>query len=163
MNIAGFTFVSYQFWAICALLLAIFELFSPATVFIWFAAGAAITALLSFLGIADVKWQLLFFSLSSLSLVGLWQFYLKKLSFFRKNNNIDERDPTLANLYGKALSAIGPDKPGEIELYENFHGLKKWQAVSEDTVASGAEIIVLESKGIKLVVSEKNKKMEKKP
>jgi membrane protein implicated in regulation of membrane protease activity len=78
----------------------------------------------------------------------IWFVLLKK--YF--NPQKEERDPTLINLNGKCMVRIEKGRPGEVELYESYHGLTKWKAESSETISEGEEIQVVEASGIKLIV-----------
>lgn len=139
-------------WLSIGLILAALEILAPGFVVFWFGIGGVLTALLVRLGIlesAEAQW--LFFFLSSVSLVGLWFGVLKKR--FRPDESTGLRDPTITGLRGSCTRRITPAVPGEVELYETFHGLRTWQAEARETIEEGDEITVTEAKGIKLIVS----------
>lgn len=137
--------------AVGAVLVAI-EMLMPGFIVFWFGLAAFITAFVVFLGIIEtLEYQYLFFFISSAVFLMLWFGVLKK--HFKKENNDDERDPTLANLRGRCTIAIdGAGKPGEVELYEPYHGITKWKAESSELINVGDEIFVLEASGIKLII-----------
>lgn len=138
-------------WLIAGLLIMALEIVVPGFVLFWFGAGALLTALLTFLGlIPSLVAQWIVFSLSSVALVAFWHFYLKR--FFKSKVVDDSRDPTLFNKRGTVTKRIAPNRPGEVELFHNFHGVKIWIAESEQEIEPGEEVQVLEANGIKLVV-----------
>ena len=138
-------------WLIAGLLIMGLEVIVPGFVLFWFGAGALVTALLSFLGILpSIFSQWIFFSISSLALLGLWQFYLKR--FFKSQVVDDTRDPTLSNKMGAVSRRIAPNRPGEVELYDNFHGVRIWSAESDTVIEEGEEVQVVSANGIKLIV-----------
>jgi inner membrane protein len=138
-------------WLIFGLLLMGLEVIIPGFVLFWFGAGALMTALLSYLGLLpSIFAQALLFSISSLALLALWHFYLRR---FFKSKVVDETgDPTLFNKRGKVTRRIEPNRSGEVELYDNFHGLKVWSAESSQVIEEGEEVMAVEANGIKLVV-----------
>ncbi|TAL33751.1 MAG: NfeD family protein [Spirochaetes bacterium] len=141
-------------WAALGIILMALEIIVPGFVIFWFGAGALITALLVFLGLfTQAEWQWLCFMVSSLAFLALWHLELKK--HFKSQTDNDFRDPTLTGLAGRVTKPISPSIPGEVELYDNFHGLKKWVAESSGRLDAGQEIIVVEARGIKLVVKPK--------
>ena len=81
--------------------------------------------------------------------LALWFGVLKKRFYPQKE---EERDPTLIHLSGKCIVHIEKGRPGEVELYESYHGLTKWKAESSETISEGEEIQVVEASGIKLIV-----------
>ncbi len=136
--------------ALAAVLMAV-EIIAPGFIIFWFGLGAALTALFTFTGLIESdEFQWLFFFASSILFLSLWFGVLKKR--FHPGTDDDQRDPTLYNLRGKCLSRIEPGKPGEVELYEVYHGLTKWKAESAGVIDINDEIQVLEASGIKLIV-----------
>ncbi|MBN1533473.1 MAG: NfeD family protein [Spirochaetes bacterium] len=138
-------------WLIAGLLLMGLEVIVPGFVLFWFGAGALLTALLAFLTLlTSVFSQALFFSISSLAFLTTWHFYLRR---FFKSRVVDEtRDPTLFNKRGRVTRRIEPNRSGEVELYDNFHGIKIWSAESSQVLEEGEEVMAVEANGIKLVV-----------
>ena len=138
-------------WLALGVILMAVEILAPSFIVFWFGLGAAITALLLYLGIVEsVSAQWLLFFISSLVFLCLWFGYFKKK--FRPAPSGDQRDPTLFNLRGKCISSIEPGKPGEVLLYETYHGLTRWKAESSEVIDIDEEIQVLEASGIKLIV-----------
>ncbi|MCL2155817.1 MAG: NfeD family protein [Leptospirales bacterium] len=137
-------------WFALGLFLIAVEIIAPGFVIFWFGLSGIITALFSFTGIIQNELYLwiLFFWSSTVFLI-LWFGLLKK--YFNPQKD-DERDPTLINLSGKCTSHIEKGRPGEVELYESYHGLTKWKAESSETILEGEEIHVVEASGIKLIV-----------
>jgi len=139
-------------WFSIGVILAALEIVTPGFVIFWFGIGGVFTALLVFLGIlksAEAQW--LFFFLSSMAFLGLWFGVLKKR--LRPDGPDSSRDPTVTGLKGRCVRRITPTIPGEVELYESFHGIRVWQAESVETIEEEDEITVAEAKGIKLVVN----------
>lgn len=138
-------------WLAIGLILMAVEIVAPGFIIFWFGLGAALTALLTFTGIieSDAYQWLIFFTSSVIFLI-LWFGFLKKR--FRPETDDDQRDPTLFLLRGRCISRIEPGKPGEVELYETYHGLTRWRAESAGVIEVNDEIQVLEASGIKLIV-----------
>ena len=140
-------------WFALGVILIALEIIAPGFIIFWFGLSGIITAIFSFTGIIqnEIYLWILFFG-SSLTFLALWFGVLNK--YFYKQE--DERDPTLSNLRGKCTEHIEKGRPGEVTLYESYHGLIKWKAESEETILEGEEIHVVEASGIKLMVK-KNK------
>ncbi|HRX46289.1 MAG TPA: NfeD family protein [Spirochaetota bacterium] len=138
-------------WLAVGVILMAVEIVAPGFIIFWFGLGAALTALLSFTGLVEseaIQW-LIFFA-SSILFLSLWFGVLKK-KFYPENDD-NQRDPTLFKLQGKCVTRIEPGKPGEVELYETYHGLTGWKAESSGIIEVNDEIQVLEASGIKLIV-----------
>ena len=136
-------------WLALGLILIAVETVLPGFIIFWFGLSGIITAIFSFTGIIQNETYLwiLFFG-SSLTFLALWFGLLKKYFYPQE----DERDPTLINLRGKCTESIEKGRPGEVALYESYHGLTKWKAESDETILEGEEIHVVEASGIKLMV-----------
>ena len=136
-------------WLALGVILIALEIIIPGFIIFWFGLGGIITALFSFTGIIqdEVYLWILFFA-SSMIFLTIWFTLLKK--YF--NPKEEERDPTLIHLKGKCTVNIEKGRPGEVELYESFHGLTKWKAEASETISEGEEIQVIETSGIKLIV-----------
>ncbi len=140
-------------WLASGIIIMASEIFVPGFIVFWFGVGGILTALFIFIGIIpenSAEWQWIFFFSSSLVLLGFWQIFLKKK--FRGDVVDASRDATLLNLKGKVTARIVPGIPGEIELYSMYHGIKKWQAESGETIEIGEEVVVADADGIKLIV-----------
>lgn len=138
-------------WLALGAVLMALEVLVPGFIIFWFGLGSMITAALAKTGVLKTdQAQWLFFFISSLAFLGLWFGWLKKV--FRGRDEDDQRDPTLFNLRGRCTARIEPGIPGQVELYEPFHGLRTWQAESGDTIEKDEEVQVLEARGIKLMV-----------
>ena len=140
-------------WLAIGVILIALEIVIPGFIIFWFGAGGILTAIFVYLKIlpaGNAEWQWIFFFLASLSMLGIWLFFLKKR--FQSSVIDSSHDVTLQNIQGKALSLIKPGIPGEVELYTLFHGIKKWQAESTEVIEPGEEIVVIGASGIKLIV-----------
>jgi len=140
-------------WLAIGIIIMACEIFMPGFIIFWFGAGGVLTALFIFIGIIpanSAEWQWIFFFLSSLVLLGVWQIFLRKK--FQSDVVDVSRDATLLNLRGKVTARIVPGIPGEVELYTMYHGIKKWQAESGEIIEPGEEITVTDANGIKLIV-----------
>lgn len=140
-------------WLAGGIIIMALEILMPGFIIFWFGAGGVLTALFVFIGVipadpAEAQW--IFFFLSSLAMLGAWQFFFKKR--FKGDTTDPNRDATLTDLRGKVTSRIEPGIPGEVELYNGYHGIKKWHAESTDTLDEGVEVVVVDASGIRLIV-----------
>jgi len=139
-------------WLTLGVFLIALEIVAPGFIIFWFGLSAIITAIFAKTGIVQDQIYLWFlFFASSIAFLGLWFGVLKK-RYDKKFKEKDERDPTLVNLAGKCIVKIENGRPGEVELYESYHGLTKWKAESSETILEDEEIKVVEASGIKLIV-----------
>ncbi|HCL56022.1 MAG TPA: hypothetical protein DHW82_03315 [Spirochaetia bacterium] len=140
-------------WLGIGILIMALEIVAPGFIIFWFGIGGVITSFFIAIGaVSSTEGKFLVFFISSLAFLSLWHFYLKNLPFFKKSTGDDVKDPTLTNLLGKVIKEIKPNISGEVELYEPFHGLKKWKAESQELIKIDEEIVVIEAEGIRLIV-----------
>lgn len=139
---------SAQFWLVVAVLTLIAELFTVSFFFMFLAAGAAVTALLTGLGVtSEATSQFLCFSLVSLVSMALFRRYTVR--FFGKNEKVDEYRDFVGHR-ATVVEAIPHNGEGRI----NYRGTL-WIALSEDNspIAEGTPVIVRRMEGIKAVVA----------
>jgi len=137
-------------WLALGVILMAVEILAPGFIVFWFGLGGVFTALLVFLEIIKAEeMQWLFFFSSSLLFIFLWFGYFRKKYF---NSEIADRDPTLTELRGVCIEKIEPKKPGTVELFESYHGLRNWKAESLEVILPEEEIQVVEARGIRLIV-----------
>ncbi|HOJ50903.1 MAG TPA: NfeD family protein [Spirochaetota bacterium] len=152
-------------WLILGIIFIAIEAIIPGFIIFWFGIGAIFTSFLFYLSIIKTQetgW--LIFFLLSLTLLSLWNFYFKNsnIKFFkilRKKTSDDSYDPTLIGLRGVCISSISGNIPGRVKLYQIYHGIKEWDAISESNefIDKGEEIEVVSLKGIKLIVKKVTK------
>lgn len=138
-----------QIWLIVGLLMLVAELVSVALVFVFFAAGALVTALLATIGILpDLNTQLFAFSvISVLSLVLLRKQARGLLKSRGKHTEYHE--------YAGETAMVIKDIPatGEGKIY--YRGAE-WIALSatNSIIEAGSKVIIRATDGIKLIVEE---------
>ncbi len=138
-----------QIWLIIGLLMLVLELVSVVLVFVFFAAGALVTALLASIGLLpDLNTQLFAFSLISVLALVLLRKHAKNLLKQRGNQ-------TEYSEFAGETAMVVRDIPalGEGKIY--YRGAE-WSAVSAARlpIEAGSKVIIRQSEGIKLVVEE---------
>ena len=140
---------SYIVWTSLFVVLCIVEANTASLTCIWFALGALVTLIGSYLGI-PYAWQIPVFVISSVMFLILTRpLVKKKLTPNKEKTNTDR-------LIGKTAivtDSITPDKfAGTVTV-----GGQVWSAVSSDgkPIESGKEVNIEAIDGVKLVVSEK--------
>lgn len=138
-----------QIWLIIGLLMLVAELVSVVLVFVFFAVGALLTAMLASFGIlSDLNSQLFAFSLISvLSLVFLRKQAQKLLENRGKHTEYNE--------YAGETAMVIKDIParGEGKIY--YRGAE-WiaRSATETLIEAGSKVIIRTTDGIKLIVEE---------
>lgn len=138
-----------QIWLIVGLLMLVAELVSVVLVFVFFAAGALITALLASLGLLpDLNTQLFAFSvISVLALVLLRKQARRLLENRGKHTEYSE--------YAGETAMVIKDIPatGEGKIY--YRGAE-WiaRSATNSIIEAGSKVIIRATDGIKLIVEE---------
>lgn len=138
-----------QIWLIIGLVMLFVELISVVLVFVFFAIGALVTALLAAMGIIpDLQMQLLTFSVVSLGSLIFLRKYAQR--FFNNKDKSQEYN----EFVGETAMVIR-DIParGEGKLY--YRGAE-WKAISLDhtEIIAGSKVLIKKADGIVLIVKE---------
>jgi inner membrane protein len=138
-----------QIWLVIGLIMLVAELLSVFLVFVFFAVGACVTALLASVGVlSSIEMQIITFSVIS----------LLSLMAFRKHARqlLDNRGKSFEyNEFIGETAMVIRDIPvsGEGKIY--YRGAE-WKAVSghEDPILAGSKVVIVRTEGIVLVVEE---------
>ncbi len=138
-----------QIWLIIGLVMLVAELLSVFLVFIFFAVGASVTALLAFLGvIPGLEMQIVTFSVISLISLLAFRKHARRL--------LDSRGKSLeySEFVGETAMVVR-DIPVEGEGKIYYRGAE-WKAVSLDqnAILAGSKVVITRTDGIVLVVEE---------
>jgi membrane protein implicated in regulation of membrane protease activity len=137
---------SFWYWWILGLLLLILEVFAPGAFFLWMGISAGLVGLLSWLvpGLS-IEWQLLIFTIVSVTTVVGWRAYLRK-------NPVETDQPALNRRGEQYLNRVFTlDEPivngvGRIRVDDTT-----WRIQGNDTEA-GNKVRVVGVDGVNLVV-----------
>jgi membrane protein implicated in regulation of membrane protease activity len=134
-------------WAIGALIIAISELPCPGCYLIWIAAGAAVTALLSFAYDLSLHNQIQVFIVSTIvACAGGYFIYRSIFGAVRKEGSLNERAKQMIGKKGVVLEPI-INGYGKVRLGDTV-----WLAEGPD-LKDGTPIIVNAVRGITVIVS----------
>ncbi len=140
---------SAQMWVIAAAVALIAELLTVSFFFMFLSAGAAVTALLTWLGITpDTVSQLICFSVVSLGSLALFRRYA--LRIFGKNEKVDKYQDFVGH---RATVSVTIPANGEGKIH--YRGTE-WIALSQDgkPIEAGTVVAVQKMDGIRVVVAE---------
>jgi membrane protein implicated in regulation of membrane protease activity len=132
-------------WTGLAIAMGIGEIFTAGFFLLPFAIGAAAAAILAWLGVAILPQWLVFFGVSLFALM-----YLRK--FITRQDQMDQ--PAVGanrwiNAKGVVLEPIDPVAAvGMVRILG-----EEWRATSDGPIPAGAQVIVTEVRGARLVVS----------
>jgi len=139
--------ILYWHWIVLGLMLVVLEMLLPGFILIWFGVGAILVGGLQYV-IPDLtwQWQLLIFSIFSLSSVFAWRIW-------SKNNLTDDPESDILNQRGRALIGretvlIEPivNGVGRIQVDDTF-----WRVNGKD-LENGKLIRVIDVEGATLKV-----------
>lgn len=133
-------------WLLLTAVFAIIECVTVSLVSVWFVAGAAVAALISFLGGGVVLQIIAFIAISFILLIALRPIVSDKLHTGSEKTNID----AVAGQTGFVLKNISVKSPGQVKVDGQV-----WTAVPEnedETIEIGTKIKVLRISGVKLIV-----------
>ncbi|MBX2891464.1 MAG: NfeD family protein [Saprospiraceae bacterium] len=136
-----------QMWVIVAAFALIAELFTVSFFFFFLSVGAAITALLTWLGITpDSTSQLLCFVVVSLVSLALFRKYA--LRIFGKNERVDSYQSFVGD---RAVVSVSIPANGEGKIH--YRGTE-WIALSHKGIplAEGTSVVVKKMDGIRVIV-----------
>jgi inner membrane protein len=140
-------------WAILGLILLGVEMLSGTFYILWFGIAALCVALmLALLPEASLSAQLLVFSLLSLGSLGLWRYkYGDKPVGLRIGQSHGEEVGKL----GRMIAPVAPEQQGRIAFTVPLMGSREWTAVSQESIDTGEEAVVVGVEGNYLRVQRK--------
>lgn len=137
------------FWLITFILLIIVELMSANLVTLWFALGAVVAMITTFITDNVLIQLAVFIAVSFITL-----FVTKPLV---KKFKVNEKTPTnLDRVIGKRAEVtknITSDEYGEVKVYGNY-----WTASSDKSFDVGEKVIIKDIDGVKLIVDKEEEK-----
>ena len=142
-------------WLAAGIIISSTEFIIPTNLSIWPGIAAAMVASLIAIGFVNeysFVWQFFWFAIFTILLTLLWFLVITKYTSLGRRTSDEHRDATLFDLRGVVTETVKPGRPGKVELFSAFHGIKDWKAESDQTIEPETEISVLDSDGIKLIV-----------
>ena len=136
-------------WFLVGLGLLLLELVLPGLVFIFFGAGAWITALVCAIKDISLNWQIFIFLLASLLGLVLLRRYLKRRFFSRKKAEDEDQLEEFIGRTGKAIADFS-EGSGKVE----FKGTR-WTATSDEPVRKGQNVEIVSKESLTLHVKPK--------
>lgn len=132
-------------WFILGFILFLLEFAVPGLILFFFAVGAWIVALLTFLFEPSINVQLLAFLASSIVTILLFRKSLKNIMWSRKNAT--EIEDEFIGKTGIAETFIAPGHNGKVD----FKGTT-WDAKSDEIIEKGENVTVIGNESILLIV-----------
>lgn len=133
-------------WFIIGFVLFLLEFVVPGLILFFFAAGAWIVALLCLFFDIPVNAQLIIFVIAAVASIFLLRDWTKKVLYGKPKSKAILEDEFLGKT-AVAETAIAPGQRGKVD----FKGTS-WQAVSEDTIAAGEQVVITGNESIQLIV-----------
>ena len=141
------------YWLIIGVMLFFLELALPGFILFFFALGALITALASWLFTVSIAWQLaIFLGASLLSLFLLRNFIQQRFLDSKEEENEDRDDPNIVaeGSLGTVTVPIVPPAEGQVKCSGSF-----WRATANEELAVGIIVSVERKKNLVLHVARK--------
>ncbi len=146
--------IEYWHWLIVGMILIIAEIFIPSFTVLWFGLGAIVVALILLL-FPDMSpaWQLIAWAVSSAALTFFWFKFLKKLMPDRTKAGI-AREAVLGET-GIVTKSPADNLHGTVRFTTPVLGSDEWPFISEEPVAVGDRVTIVEISGNTLIVEKK--------
>ena len=122
------------------------EFLIPGFILFFFGIGAWVVAIVSLFLDISLNTQIILFIASSLLTVILFRNWIKT-KFGSLGVNFKQLEDEFVGKIGKAETSIVPGLGGKVE----FKGTR-WDAVSEDIISAGENVLITETKSILLIV-----------
>ena len=122
------------------------EFIIPGFILFFFGIGAWLVALVALFFDISINTQIILFISASITTVVLFRNWIKqKLGTMGVNSK--QLEDEFVGKFAKAETAILPGSRGKVE----FKGTS-WEAISEDTIPAGENVVITETRSILLVV-----------
>ncbi len=133
-------------WFVLGFVLFVLEFMVPGLILFFFAIGAWIVALLTFVFDLSLNFQLIIFLTSSVLSILFFRKWAKRVVFTKKYQS--ELEDEFVGKIGKAETFIGPGQTGKV----GFKGTT-WDATSADTIQAGENVMIAGNDSIVLLVT----------
>lgn len=143
--------ISPWHWIVFGIGLMIFEMFLTTFFILWFGAAAVIVGTLAyFVPDLSVNFQILTWTILSSVLAWSWFKYLKPLSIDRTKAGLSKE--SIVGEIGQVLVVPIEDKRGKLRFPAPILGDDEWIIMSQDTLAIGDRVTVVDVSGNSLIV-----------
>lgn len=137
--------IAWWYWVVLGVVLVLLELAIPAFFVIWFGLGALIVGLtLAFAPAMPLPGQLMLWLLASVAFVVIWT-KIFKARVHRTRVGLSEGQ--FAGEIGLATRPIMPFQKGQVRFQKPILGSDVWEAISNEEIAVGVRIRVLDVEG----------------
>jgi membrane protein implicated in regulation of membrane protease activity len=137
--------ISWWYWVVFGIILALLELFTFTFFLLIFGVSAVVVGVLTLIFEFSLNMEIaLWLGISILSILGLYPIYKKKV--LQTHTSIGQSDGGLGTK-GVILEEVNVAKRGKVKLYEAIHGSKVWLVEADSTLESGTEVEVVAVSG----------------
>lgn len=141
----------YWHWIVFGIALMLVEIALPSFTMLWFGAGAVIVGLLLVIFPAmSMTLQLVLWTGFSVALTTLWFKFLKPLSIDKTKAGLSRE--AIVGETGQVMTAPDTDKRGRLRFPAPVLGADEWLFITEDNVAPGDRVRVIDVSGNSLIV-----------
>lgn len=148
MDHLTFTILAWQWWLVGAILLFIFEIFTPGFVLACFGVGALLSIIPAAIGLGAI-WQVLFFCVGSIVSLAYLRPFIKKISKGKSKGSNTGMDALIGRVVKVSEDISADGSKGRVSVDGD-----SWRAVSVDNnpISSGASVEVVSHESIILRV-----------
>jgi hypothetical protein len=144
--------IIYWHWIILGAALLLLEIVLPSFTALWFGAAAIIiSALLWLFPAIPLPAQIILWTIFSILLTWLWFKYLKPLSVDKTFAGLS-REAIIGQI-GQVIALPYEHQRGTLRFSAPILGADEWQFITEDTLALGDRVRVVEISGNSLIVT----------
>ncbi len=141
----------YWHWIVLGIALMLAEMFLASFFILWFGAAAVVIGALLFLFPAlSPAWQIFFWSILSCGLAFAWFKYLKPLSIDKTKAGLSRE--SIVGEIGLVLSPPNGEQRGTLRFSAPILGADEWLFISQDALAMGDRVRVMDVSGNTLIV-----------
>ncbi len=144
--------ILYWHWIVFGIGLMLLEIVLPSFTALWFGAGAILVGGLLFLFPSmSTTLQVVLWTVFSSLLTWLWFRYLKPLTTHKARTNLSRED--VLGEVGQVLSIPNEERHGNLRFPVPVLGFDEWQFISQDDLAIGDRVRVIDVSGNSLIVT----------
>jgi len=144
--------ILYWHWIVFGIGLMLLEIVLPSFTALWFGAGAVLVGLLlSLFPTMSTTLQVVLWTTFSILLTFLWFKYLKPLAIDKTKAGLSRE--AIVGEVGQVLSPPTDERRGKMRFPAPILGSDEWQFISQDELAIGDRVRVIDVSGNSLIVT----------
>jgi len=141
----------YWHWLVLGIMLIIGEIFIPSFTILWFGLGALVVGLLMTIIKVELSFQILLWTVTSVTFAILWFWLIKPRAEDRNNRELARQSSVGEG--GQVIKLPTATTKGKLRFTTAVLGCDEWEFVCEENVRLGDRLFVKEISGDHLVVA----------